>query len=233
MPPKKTPKPDPLVFAKDGKAIVESLGLEVMQGFQSQYDLLTGISYANQLPVIPVPPVYYAVRESIGDRFVILGFYHPYDPAAMHRHDFEGAIIRIDSEKEERDIITVCHHSFKRDSARSPYLFIEPHGHGIWPLFSPELDEHTPFPKAYIKYGAFDFVDMADWTPEGWAKLKKEFGPSVNTPHEWHDLRLEQWVKKYKPHVWGHTITTTKGLFWERPDILYELMDRYQQRKDA
>lgn len=205
----------PFLKEPEARAIAEQLTPLIVQGFTSQYDFIGAITDATKVAIEPVPTVYYAVRRGTVD-YAIFGIFHRYDPKAPHHYDFEGAVISSDTYPM---VASVCHLKFNfAQVAESPTLFIEAGGHGIHlkPTEFYKNDWNS------IEYSNVNLVSM-NWPDKEWERIRKMFGMSVKTPDQWVDIDLENYVKQKKPTINGVRLTTSRGLFWERPDLLFAL----------
>lgn len=90
------PKPTAWLDPEEAAQVIEAFTPTIYQECESTYDFLVKMSDAPTCQYDPFPPLYYAVRGNEDTLYIIYGFYHRYDPVAMHNHDFEGAIIEVD-----------------------------------------------------------------------------------------------------------------------------------------
>lgn len=209
---------NPLPFVKEPKAmkIAEELCPRIVHGFRSKYDFPTMITDSPTVGIEPIPTVYYAVRQG---GYVIYGIFHPYDPVAPHRFDFEGALV-VNTGAGCQSIASVCHlgFNFKSVVSDTATLFIEAGGHGI------HLHPADFYPKHpnYIEYGKVNLVSM-NFSEAEWKRIRLMFGTFVKTPDQWVDVNIENYVKQKRPTIEGVRLTTSRGLIWERPDLLFAL----------
>lgn len=210
------------------KDLASGVNIIVYQIVKTPWDFLCPISehgvigkQVTDIPFTNKPPIYFMVREDNRYAYVTLAFYHRLDPAARHDHDFEGVLVKY-SYKDRSvgfHMITVNHHQFifnKFEQHSRRIITIEADGHGIEPVC--KYNERFPF----IHYNKFDYIDMDTIDMDSYRKM---FNPSVKLPDQWFDRSLENYVNKCKPKIGGKCLSTTEGLWTERPDILFELAE--------
>jgi len=172
------------------------------------------------------PTAYYHFRCDNEYMYVIFAYYHFWDIAARHKHDFEGILLAVDKKAPDGVIkyaASIYHHEIKfvQDigiNALNDYFGVEGGGHGIeW------NNGILRKPKNAMVYRDFRFESMDAWSVQKQEKIRKAFEPSVKLPDQWIDLELETYVKGHKPVIFSHRLRTTRGLFLNRPDILFEL----------
>lgn len=219
----------PLPFAnkQDERKALKGHPLIVTAEFGSPYDLIASINFGDEADqfVEPVPSLYYAVRKGPEAVYLIYAIYHRRDPASLHRHDFEGVLAEIRNGLIRRTA-TISHLNILfRLATTVRYLeaICESGGHGLSINFEPWLLHG----RTAIDYQNWQLVNMgAKPFLKAWPKIQEQFGPNVNLPDRWVDVKLENYVRQKRPTILGERLTTTRGLFWERPDILFELANR-------
>ena len=206
----------------------------IIQSIKSGFDFISSLKYADkdEFKIESQPEIYYQVRNSPLYYYLIYAFYHRYDPAARHQHDFEGVLFRIDKKyltlkpyKHGVQYAAVNHMNLEFGTIFDrPTIEIEADGHGL-SLNDDRLIPEPMFEPAMI-YNSFKLVSMG--TNSFFSlqvKLRKKFDPWVNFPDNWFDRNLENYVKRRHPIICGKKLWTTRGLFDYRADLLLALAE--------
>jgi hypothetical protein len=218
-------KPLPIAEAKK---LIKEFPLTVCCPIETHWDFLAAINFGEEIPTFyePTPPVYYATRQADDGRvFLIYALYHRYDPKSRHRHDFEGVCQEVIAGKDNipayPKTLSVSHLNLLGCMPTSyAELWCEPGGHA--------LSFRVPqAPRNYMVYENLKPISMdSPLFKRQWEYIRKQFGEWVHLPDEWIDIGLENYVRQKYPVILGERLETTKGLFWHRPDILFELAEK-------
>lgn len=214
-------KPLPIVSYDKSLGFARSFQPLILHGFKGWHDWPVALGHRpGTFPGIPT--MYYCVRKSAEKHpYVMYALYHPWDEAAWHWHDFEGILVHQD-DTGSLNYASVSHLHIRFERTTFPLaFFVEADGHGITPLPSPDKVDTN-----HLRLCDFDLQDLGVITVKDWQRYKAAFAPTVKMPDEWHDLTLEKWVQKVKPTINGVRLTTTKGLFWDRPDLLFAVAEK-------
>jgi len=174
------------------------------------------------------PNIYYFVKQNKGWNFIGYSVYHYIDKSAMHNHDFEGILFAIDGTN-YGTIATVAHLNFHFCMSRIEIIksvMIEPGGHAIHPFFG-KFESWRD--KNHITYRNFGLVNMDDPDKFNWKNIQNCFGESVKLPDKYVDMQIEAYIEKETPTIADKFLTTSRGLWYHRPDILFELARKLER----
>lgn len=214
-----------VVESRKARRIVDKHSVSFFCGISSKYDIpvaipktKTQLTYSVEAPF----PVYYSVKECKNYYYIIYALYHTYDPVARHKHDFEGELLVVN--KTDRlgcyRAVMVNHNKliFTELGGFSPY--VEAGSHAI----SPHMLS-TAAATLFICTTRSHLINMNS-SKFDWLATSAILAPWAHLPDKWFDRSLENYVRKRRPTILGKRLTTTKGLFWRRPDILIALAEK-------
>ena len=189
----------------------------ILQGIKNEYDFISSLYKDPKEHFESRPDIYFFVKEGNGRYYVGYCIYHAKDTASFHDHDFEGVLIKTKG----NEVATIFHLDFLFDN-KTPSTFvnvkIEPEGHGIKICCYPEMP-HSNF----MTYKDFCLINMDDPKLFNWDNARLNFGEWVKLPDKYIDPTLEAYVQKEHPVIMGERIETVRGLWYHRPDLLFEL----------
>ena len=223
-----------VVAAKQALKIAKQYQPTFIQECETAYDFICNIETADQESWLfnPRPELYYGVRQDANHYYIVYAVYHRYDPAARHHSDLEGVLVKLAEFPGPGEltgwtsmdgVATVSHLDLKfyPPSKYNHRLWIEYGGHAI------TSNQRLAHAEPYMVYRYFNLVNMNDHAFQSqWDALKQKFNPWVHLPDQWMDISLETYVKARKPTINDVKLTTTAGLFWYRPDLLFALAEK-------
>jgi hypothetical protein len=236
-----TPNKLPFVTDEDLQSLLKDYIPTIYQYIESVYDFICGINFGYSLPFDPRPPLYHWAVED--DDFFYLGYavYHYQDTASLHRHDLESILLQID--KETHYITRQCTVShldliftYPLNQDDDATFIIEEKGHGIRSLQQHGFD----LSKNSIMYINFDtsyrFNLKHIWNTNVWEQLQKQFGNTVNLPDRYVDMSvkgIEAYIKAKNPIIEGERVRTSRGWFWNRPDLLFKYAEKLKRFEEV
>lgn len=207
---------------KTARRIAEKLQPEFFHEISSVWDFPCTITDRRSFEFEPRPPLYYSVREDDVYWYVAYCFYHRYDPAGRHEHDFQGVLMQKHKTHDVKYRFAMVQHHFLAFGERIPQIrpgfVVRAGSHAIHNDFTPR--------QSLMEYADYTLVDMdtnnfdREWVMEVFG----DTGPKL--PEQWIDVRLRAYIRKRKPTIKGVKITKMEGLFLHRPDLLFALAEK-------